>query len=41
VDVRDVVNGVADVQGWVHSRFLEREPADTQRSAAVETVVIG
>jgi N-acetylmuramoyl-L-alanine amidase len=27
VDVLDTVNGVSDLQGWVHYRFLERAPA--------------
>jgi len=27
VDVLDSVNGIMDMQGWVHHRFLEREPA--------------
>lgn len=26
VDVLDTLNGVSDVQGWVHHRFLERAP---------------
>lgn len=35
VDVLDTVNGVSDVQGWVHHRFLERAPANQAVAAPV------
>jgi N-acetylmuramoyl-L-alanine amidase len=43
VDVLDAVNGVADIQGWVHQRFLERDPGgedDAADGSGVRTIHI-
>jgi N-acetylmuramoyl-L-alanine amidase len=39
VDVLDPVDGVADVQGWVHHRFIERVPTETAASQPLGTLV--
>lgn len=39
VDVLDAVGGVADIQGWVHHRFLARAPSEPA-TAPEETVVV-
>jgi hypothetical protein len=41
VDVLDVVNGIDDLEGWVHSRFIANAPR-TARAAegdAIEVVI--
>ncbi len=40
VDVLVAVNDVADVQGWVHHRYLERAPADSTVAAVGATAVV-